>query len=49
MQVLQLSPGEAASRVRAAAAVGPRMSMLGEQLEQVLPRLAALQRQGGVD
>ena len=48
VQVLQLSPGEAASRVRAAAAVGPRMSMLGEQLEQVLPRLAALQRQGAV-
>jgi len=48
VQVLQLSPGEAASRVRAAAAVGPRTSMLGEQLEQVLPRLAALQRQGVV-
>ena len=48
VQVLQLSPGEAASRVRAAAAVGPRMSMLGEQLEQVLPRLAVLQRQGVV-
>ena len=47
VQVLQLSPGEAASRVRAAA-VGPRMSMLGEQLEPVLPRLAALQRQGAV-
>jgi hypothetical protein len=29
VQVLQLSPGEAASRVRAAAAVGPRKSMLG--------------------
>jgi hypothetical protein len=29
VQVLQLSPGEAASRVRAAAAVGPRRSMLG--------------------
>jgi hypothetical protein len=48
VQVLQLSPSEAASRVRAAAAVGPRMSMLGEQLEPVLPRLAALQRQGAV-
>jgi hypothetical protein len=48
VQVLQLSPGEAASRVRAAAAVGPRKSMLGEQLEPVLPRLAALQRQGVV-
>ena len=29
VQVLQLSPGEAATRVRAAAAVGPRRSMLG--------------------
>jgi hypothetical protein len=48
VQVLQLSPGEAASRVRAAAAVGPRKSMLGEQLEPVLPRLAALQRAGVV-
>jgi hypothetical protein len=48
VQVLQLSPGEAASRVRAAAAVGPRTSMLGEQLEPVLPRLAALQRRGVV-
>jgi hypothetical protein len=48
VQVLQLSPGEAASRVRAAAAVGPRTSMLGEKLEPVLPRLAALQREGEV-
>jgi hypothetical protein len=39
VQVLQLSPGEAASRVRAAAAVGPRKSMLGEQLEPLLPKL----------
>ena len=48
VQVLQLSPGEAASRVRAAAAVGPRKSMLGERLEPLLPRLAALQRDGAV-
>jgi hypothetical protein len=48
VQVLQLSPGEAASRVRAAAAGGPRTSMLGERLEPVLPRLAALQRSGVV-
>ena len=33
MRVLQLSPGEAASRVRAAAAVGPRTTMLGEPLD----------------
>jgi Domain of unknown function (DUF222) len=48
IRVLQLSYGEAASRVRAAAAVGPRTSMLGEHLEPVLPRLAALQRDGAV-
>ena len=46
VRVLQLSHGEAASRVRAAAAVGPRSTMLGEKLEPVLPRLAALQRNG---
>ena len=48
VRVLQLSPGEAASRVRAAAAVGPRQSMLGEKLQPVLPRLAGLQRKGEV-
>ena len=47
-RILQLSAGEAASRVRAAAAVGPRSSMLGEHLEPMLPRLAALQREGSV-
>ena len=48
MRSSQLSPSEAASRVRAAAAVGPRMSMLGECLEPLLPNLAALQRKGAV-
>jgi cobalamin biosynthesis protein CbiG len=48
VRVLQLSPGEAAARVRAAAAVGPRKSMLGERLEPLLPRLAGLQRAGAV-
>jgi Domain of unknown function (DUF222) len=48
VRVLQLSPGEAAARVRAAAAVGPRTSMLGERLQPVLPRLAGLQRDGAV-
>src|SRR5215218_3717829 len=43
-----LSHGEAATRVRAAAAVGPRTSMLGETLQPQLPRLAALQRDGVV-
>jgi hypothetical protein len=46
VRVLQLSPGEAASRVRAAAAVGTRTSMLGATLDPLLPRLAALQQQG---
>jgi Domain of unknown function (DUF222) len=48
VRVLQLTHGEAAARVRAAAAVGPRSSMLGEQLEPLLPGLAALQRDGVV-
>ena len=48
VRVLQLSPGEAAARVRAAAAVGPRTTMLGEKLDPVLPQLAALQRDGVV-
>jgi hypothetical protein len=48
VRMLQLSPSEAAARVRAAAAVGPRTSMLGQRLEPVLPKLAALQRDGAV-
>jgi hypothetical protein len=48
VRMFQLSPTEAASRVRAAAAVGPRRSMLGERLEPLLPRLAAMQRDGAV-
>jgi hypothetical protein len=48
MRTFQLSHGEAASRVRAAAAVGPRTSMLGVWLEPLLPQLAAVQRQGTV-
>ena len=48
MRTFQLSHGEAASRVRAAAAVGPRMSMLGEPLEPLLPQLAAVQRDGAL-
>jgi Domain of unknown function (DUF222) len=48
IRVLQLSPGEAATRVRAAAALGPRTTMLGEKLEPVLPKLAQLQRDGVV-
>jgi hypothetical protein len=47
-RTLQLSPGEAVSRVRAAAAVGPRTSELGEAVDPVLPRLAAAQRIGHV-
>ena len=48
VRMFQLSPSEASSRVRAAAAVGPRTTMLRERLEPVLPRLAALQRDGAV-
>jgi hypothetical protein len=48
VRVLQLTHGEAAARVRAAAALGPRTTMLGEQLAPLLPGLAALQRDGVV-
>jgi uncharacterized protein DUF222 len=48
IRVLQLSPGEAATRIRAATAVGPRSSMLGEKLQPQLPKLAALQCDGVV-
>jgi hypothetical protein len=48
VRVLQLTHGEAAARVRAAAALGPRTTMLGESLEPLLPQLAALQRDGVV-
>jgi hypothetical protein len=48
VRVLQLSNGEAAARVRAAAAVGPRSSGLGERLEPLLPDLAVWQRHGVV-
>ena len=46
--VLGVSKREAACRVRAAEAVGPRTSMLGETLEPVRPVLAAAQRAGEV-
>ena len=45
---LQLSPAEAAARVRAAAAVELRTSELGEPVDPVLPQLAAAQRFGQV-
>ena len=48
MRAFQLSRAEAASRVRAAAALGPRISMLGEPLESQLPKVAALQADGVV-
>jgi hypothetical protein len=46
--LLRLSPGEAHRRVKAAAAVGQRRSMLGEALEPTRPVLAAAQRAGDV-
>ena len=48
IRVLRLSPGEAATRIRAATALGPRSTMVGEKLEPVLPTLAQLQRDGVV-
>ena len=36
-QVLRLHPGEAAARVRAAEAAGPRRALTGEPLEPVFP------------
>ena len=47
-RMLQLSPGEAAARIRAAGAVGPRAATDGEASEPVLPALAAAQRDGAV-
>jgi Domain of unknown function (DUF222) len=49
IRVLQLSPGDAATRIRAAAALGSRTTMLGEKLEPALPTLAQLQRDGAVN
>jgi hypothetical protein len=48
VRVLQLSHGEAAARVHAAAALGARTSIAGEGLEPLPPQLAALQREGVV-
>ena len=48
MSVLRLSPGEASRRVRAAAAVGDRTSMLGQPLAPLRPHLAAAQQAGRV-
>ena len=47
-QVLSISPGDARRRVRAAAAVGPRRSMLGDPLPPRRPVLAAAQIAGAV-
>jgi hypothetical protein len=47
-RMFQLSHSEAAARVRAATAVGPRTSMLGERLPPLLPTLAAVQRDGAI-
>jgi hypothetical protein len=47
--MLRLSPGEASRRVRAAAAVGERTSMLGQPLDPVRPHLAAAQRAGEIN
>ena len=49
MSTLRLSPGEASRRVRAAAAVGERTSMLGQPLPPVRGHLSAAQRAGDVN
>ena len=43
---LRLSPGEAARRVRAADAVGERVTVTGERLAPLRPALAKVQRDG---
>lgn len=48
VQLLRLSPAEAARRVSTAEACGQRVSMLGEALAPVRPHLAAAQREGEV-
>lgn len=48
VSTLRLSPAEASRRVHAAAACGPRRSMLGEPLDPPRPVLAAAQRAGEV-
>ena len=47
MSVLRLSPGEASRRVRAAAAMGERTSMLGQPLPPRRPHLALAQQAVG--
>ena len=49
MSTLRVSPGEASRRVRAAAAVGERTSMLGQPLPPVRAHLGAAQRAGDVN
>jgi hypothetical protein len=46
VQLLRLSPGEAARRVTSAEACAERVTMLGEALAPVRPHLAAAQRDG---
>ncbi|PZS29183.1 MAG: hypothetical protein DLM59_13345 [Pseudonocardiales bacterium] len=47
-QLLSIHPGEAAGRVKAAAAMGPRRGSTGEQLPPVFERVAAAQASGAV-
>ncbi len=46
--MLQLSPHEATARVKAAAVLGPRVSLDGQQLEPLLPAVTAAQGRGEV-
>ncbi len=47
-QALRISYGDAKRRVRAAAALGPRTSMVGEPVPAVRPALAAAQAAGEI-
>ena len=47
-QALRISPAEAGRRIAAAKAVGPRTSMLGEELAPIRPLLRAAQAAGDV-
>jgi hypothetical protein len=45
-QLLRINPGQARARVAAAAQLGPRRGLLGQQLDAVLPVAARAQRDG---
>ncbi|HKC28786.1 MAG TPA: DUF222 domain-containing protein [Jatrophihabitans sp.] len=46
--LLRLDPGEAAARVRAAEAAGPRRTLTGETLPELFPQVAGAQAEGAI-